>query len=129
MYVTLDGCEMPQNTTVFLGQGKSAFSVEFVEQENNLAESVKQYLRDDVVYCLSDCFIEENIYNSCFFAITKIKTYRHYVKNNKTVTKGGTLYRLITAGSVFIPREKVEFFKGVAKENLNKTGYNIFISK
>lgn len=129
VYVTLDGCEMPQNTTVFLGQGKSAFSVEFIEQESNLADKVKTVLNDNVVYCLSDCFVESSVYDKTLFAVTKTKTYRSYEKNSNKVTKGTTLYRLITAGSVFIPREKAAFLNSVAKENLNKTGYNTFISK
>ena len=112
---------------VFLGQGKSAFAFNFVLAENTLASDVKKYLPEGVAYCLGDTFASPEIYGRSKFTVTDTKTYRVYSKKGVSVTKNDELYRVITAGSIFIPIDKEDFAKTIYKENLNRIGYNEII--
>lgn len=131
VYMTIKEDEIcPEDNTVFMGQGKSTFAVSFIETDENPIETgVKKIINDNIVYCLSDCFVDSSVYDMCYFAITKTKTYRMYTKKSRTVNKGSKLYRLVTAGSIFIPRDKDEFLNEVRKKHLSKIGYNVFVSK
>ncbi len=129
VYLTLDDGLIPHDDVIFLGQGKSAFSVCFTPEDNHIAENMKQYLRSGTVYCLGDAFIDPDVYEKSLFAVTKTKTYRAYRKNGAMVTKDSELYRLITAGSIFIPRNAEEFSAFIQNNNVNRIGFNEFITK
>ncbi len=129
VYVTLSDDLLPKDDVLFLGQNKSAFSVTFQEEENTLEDSLRPYLRDDVVYTLGDSFTDRSIYEKSLFSVTKIKTYRIFSRENKRVYKSQTLYKLIRAGSVFIPENKEEFLSLVRNENTKTIGYNCFVTK
>ncbi len=129
IYLDLEDDLKPENTIVHLGQGKSTFAVSFEAKENNIEKEIAKYLRDDVVYFFGDAFVSADIYKECKFAATKTKTYRYYAKSGKTVTKGGTLYNLISAGSVVIPKDKDKFKKSIENNNVNVIGYNEIITK
>lgn len=128
-YITLKGDSDPEDGVLFLGQGKSAFAFSFVEEENKLSEQIKQYLPDGVAYCLGDTFTEPEIYDKCKFSVTDTKTYRAYSKQGGTVSKKDVLYRVISAGSVFIPVDIEAFADFVRKDNVNRIGYNEIIIK
>lgn len=118
-----------KNGIVFLGQGKSAFALEFKEEENTLAEALESLLPEGVVYCLGDVFAGPEIYENAKFSVTDTKTYRAYSRQGSKVRKDSVLYRIITAGSVFIPVDKEAFSASVRKDNLNIIGYNEIIVK
>lgn len=127
VYLTLDDDISPENGIVHMGQGKSAFSVTFVEQKNNLEEAIRKYIPEDVVYCMGDVFTRSDIYSDTFFAVTETKTYRHFRQQGNRVEKGGVLYNIISAGSVFIPCNKEEFVQNMSDNAFGKVGYNLFV--
>lgn len=135
VYLELDGIlsdsglEESKPFMVFLGQGKSAFYVRFTKGENRLAEMMRPYLREGVVYCQGDAFLPSDIYAHAKFSYAAVKTYRGYQTRDGRVTKGSALYRLIKAGSVFIPRDKEEFLSCAGYENGEAIGYNTYIAK
>ena len=130
VYVTLEDIT-PQNTVVYMGQGKSLFIADFVEVEDKSEEEftkkIKKMLRDDIVYCLSDVFVKTDVYTQTKFAITDIKNYRAYTVNRGQITKDSSLYKLISAGSVFIIKNK-EDYKSLQDATVNVIGYNTLIS-
>lgn len=127
VFVSLNSDTIPENTIVYMGQGKSAFYVTFNEAENNLQRQIASRLRDDVVYCAGDVFAEAELTEDTYFAVTSVKTYRHFTAESGNVKKGSMLYRPIKAGSIFIPRNKDDFIKGISKESFMKAGYNTLI--
>jgi hypothetical protein len=129
VYLDLEDDIKPENTFVYLGQGKSTFDVSFEEKENNIEEKIAKYLRNDAVYFFGDAFVSVDIYKTSKFAVTKTKTYRHYMKSGNKVTKGGILYNLISAGSVVIPNDKDEFKNIIQNHNVSVIGYNKIVTK
>ncbi len=127
-YVTLDTDLPPDDTTVFLGQGKSAFKVSFKEDADKIEEMIRKHIREDVIYVASDSFVEEKPYNDALFAITDTKNYRAYTTNYGSITKGSRLYKLIVAGSVFIPKDKKSLIEKFKAENAENIGFNKIIS-
>lgn len=121
-----------QNSSVFLGQGKSAFSVTFQEQIGDVdpqigdvdpiekfKKTVKRKLRlpektgekgvaaKSFLYFLSDAIVPQNLYENTLFAIVKTKEYRAFTtvvdKDGRVrVTKGEKLHHLVKAGSILI---------------------------
>ena len=131
-YVTLSNDSyLPQTKTqVFLGQGKSLFTVEFIKQKNTLTEEVAEILPENICYCLSDVYTTSEIYNSSLFSITQTKDYRRYITGESgKVQKGSVLYKLIKAGSVFIVSDKAKetFDTQIKRENCWKIGWNILV--
>ena len=129
VYLDLDDDLAPENTVVYLGQGKSTFALSFEEKENNIENEIKQYLRDDVVYFLGDAFVFDTVYKNCKFAVTKTKTYRAFQRVRNKVSKDTVLYNLISAGSVVIPHNKAEFVDFVNNEKVDLIGYNKIVTK
>lgn len=129
VYLSLEDDLIPHDDVVFLGQGKSAFSVQFTPEENSIDARMKSYLREDVIYCAGDVFADATVYDKSLFAVTKNKTYRVYQNNSGRVKKDSVLYRLLAAGSIFIPQNKDEFLATVRNENVNQIGFNEFITK
>ena len=128
-YIELEDSLEVNNGIVFLGQGKSAFTIEFTEESNTLTENIEHYLPEGVAYCFGDMFIGPEIYEYSKFSVTKTKTYRAYSRHGTKVSKDSVLYRIITAGSVFIPVDKESFVAAIKKDNLNRIGYNKMIVK
>ena len=127
---SLDIPKSSEKTQVFLGQGKSLFTVEFTEAENTLSQEVAKILPENICYCLSDVYTTSEIYNSCLFSITQTKDYRSYITKAKgKIEKGSVLYKLIKAGSVFIVSDKEKFNKQINqdKAHCQKIGWNILI--
>lgn len=130
-YVELDDSAiLPENmkTEVTIGQGKSLFTVEFVEQKNTndtIRKEVSKILPDGISYCLSDVFVNSEIYNCCEFAVTDTRDYRAYetTKEGK-VRKDSTLWKLIKAGSVFIVSALVKFSELTESANCKTAGFN-----
>jgi hypothetical protein len=134
-YVELeDDLTPPTNTIAYMGQGKSLFTVEFIYQEDAAAKNkfyaaVADKLHSDIVYCLSDVFVTSAIYDKTKFAITELKDYRAYTTPDGKVSKDSSLYRVIKAGSIFIPSNYTELKEMITDENTQIIGYNTIISK
>jgi len=129
VYAELADDIVPSDGIVYMGQGKSAFSVSFTEQKNKLVSDIQKYLREDVVYVAGDTFASASIYDDVFFAVTKTKTYRHFYKYKNKVSKGDKLYNIIQAGSILIPYNKKDFLKKLENTALKKAGHNSFVYK
>lgn len=128
VYLKLNDDVTPQGGIVHLGQGKSTFLVSYTEQKNTLKDDVARLLREDVVYCLGDAFISSEVYSNTSFAITSLKTYRHFQNTKNNVLKGDKLFNIIEAGSVFIPYDKSAFLSSVRNTPVRQSGYNFFVT-
>lgn len=124
VFAELDTDNVPAATTVFLGQGKSAFIVKFEKNETELTSLIKPHLKNGVAYCFGDSFVCSNVYNSVKFAVTKTKDYRSYITDNEKIKKGSVLYKVLCAGSVFIPDDKSAFKNAFMFENAEQIGFN-----
>ena len=115
---------------VFLGQGKSLFSVSFEERENTLEKEVESVLPQGTAYCLSDVFTDVGILDTCVFAVIQTRDYRAYITNaGRRITKGSVLYKLIKAGSVFVVSDKNRFAALTGNGHCQLAGYNRIILK
>ena len=92
-------------------------------------EAVERYLPEGVAYCCGDVFVGPEIYENSKFSVTDTKTYRAYSRQGARLRKDSVLYRVITAGSIFIPIDKEAFVTSIKKDNLNIIGYNEIIVK
>lgn len=135
VYVTIDDDfdeKVPQNTTVFMGQGKSLFTVAFTKVDDDVAEKLEEQiadkLSDNTYYCMSDVFVESNVYEKTVFAITDTRDYRAYKNDKGHITKDSTLYRLVCAGSVFVCHD-ANFAKRFKDSSVEIIGYNKVITK
>ena len=132
-YVELDDTLSPseKNSIVYMGQGKSLFTVSFEKQADGAREKfysdIASVLRRDVVYCLSDMFLRNDVYAHTVFAITDTRDYRSYTTADGRVTKGSRLYKLISAGSIFMPEDQTKFEELLADETVSVIGYNKYI--
>lgn len=119
---------------VFLGQGKSAFSVTFTEEENNLGNAVEYFLgkykRDyKFVYCLSDSFVTDFDDENVLFCAIDTKDYRSFrTKEQGRIEKDGNLHRLLKAGSVLYVKDSEQWTEKNKKVNAQNIGFNIFVT-
>lgn len=138
VYAELDIDYFPQSDCVFLGQGKSAFTVTFTEEKNNLDKSVKgildSYERNTdgqsypFIYCLSDCFISDFDNENVLFCAIDTKDYRAFkTRERGRIEKGGTLYRLLKAGSMIITENPDEWVNKNKEANAENIGFNTFV--
>lgn len=129
-----DDARIPKlHTSVYLGQNKSLFEVNIIEENNFTEEKLIDRLSNAVpegkhiVYCLSDTFASTTVYNKSVFAAVTTKTYRSFTTENGRVTKDSVLYNIIAAGSIFILNDTdTEAF---INQNANQVGYNSIIVK
>lgn len=141
---SLDGrCEI-----VSLGQGKVPFAVRFercADGEGDLAGMAAAALSKEkhpvpTYYCLGDLFLDDVNYEEFYtghlrFAVTKTKDFRNFRTGaGGRIEKSHLLYRLIRAGSVFMPAEKsaedlasVLAEKSVNQTNAKQIGWNRII--
>ncbi len=129
-YITLDdSAKVPENkVNVFMGQGKSLFTVEFSSEENTVSDSISKHLGKGVVYCFGDTLVDSSIYNSSKFAIVKTRDYRAYLTGEKgNVVKGSRLYKLIKAGSIFIADDFIALENSIKNQNCRQAGFNIIV--
>ena len=126
-----DSAVIPEEKTqAFLGQGKSLFTVAFIEQENTLESEVKKLLPEGVSYCLSDVFADAEILKHSQFSIVETRDYRAYMTNpGGRITKDSVLYKLIKAGSVFFVNGKAQFGILTDKTNCRLAGFNCIVTK
>ncbi|MBR2025235.1 MAG: hypothetical protein IKA02_05455 [Clostridia bacterium] len=134
VYGDFDDSVSLEKSIAYMGQGKSLFTVDFDKVDNdaisNFYSMVASCLNGNVVYCLSDIFMDSSIYEDTRFAITKTKDYRAYTTDGGKVTKHSSLYKLISAGSIFIPKiNKEDFCKKFNDETVTVIGYNTVIKK
>lgn len=116
IYLTVDDdTVLPTDKSVFLGQNKAAFKVEFIDkndENDDLTERLENLLTEKsikgIIYCLSDTFVTSAVYKDCSFAITQTRDHRSYETKREAdkdrpivIKKGGDLHKLIKAGSVF----------------------------
>ena len=113
-------------TFVYLGQGKSLFSLKFEEAENDIESKIKSLIGKNKVYCFGDTLACNYIYKASKFSVVDFRDYRAYeTKSNGEVEKGGKLYKLIKAGSVFISDDTSKIV--CSRGNCEKIGFNIIV--
>ena len=118
--------------SVFMGQGKSPFSVRFIKAENTLVRDVESVLSgapDDysLIYCLGNAVVNSNPCENTLFSAYRSSDYRSFMTNFNQSVKKGTLHRLIKAGSIFITDKPDEWMKDHSNKNAEKIGFNQFI--
>ena len=113
---------------VCLGQGKSLFSLQFEEAENDIEDKIKTLISDNTAYCFGDTLADNSIYETAKFAVVDFRDYRAYetLKDGK-VKKGSQLYKLIKAGSVFIS-DNISTIN-CSNKNCEQIGFNIIVKK
>ena len=138
LYVTLEDGIAPQNTTAFLGQGKSLFTVTFEkvadDEEQRFGEAIQKMLRPGMAYCFGDLFMRSENYKNTRFAITELRDYRVFATTYgrkgdqyyQSVHKDSVLYKTIKAGSVFLPKNEA-FMEEIADRNAQVVGFNILL--
>lgn len=137
VYAELDeGASVPESTVVYMGQGKSTFTVTFTPVEDGAKADfigrVADILRnEEVCYCLSDVFVDADIYGGVKFAATELRDYRAYTTCGGRVSKDTTLYKLIKAGSTFLVDGDrwAEFSKRITDPTVETVGYNCVVSQ
>ena len=119
--------------TVFLGQGKSAFSVKFTKKENDLEEKLQGLFNEnsrEIAIALSDTYVSKEIYDFCLFSNIKTKEFRNFRTNSEAKSfydrfkKSPCLKHLAEAGSMFIVKDKENFEKLINNENCQQIGLN-----
>ena len=129
-YLEIDGSieTDKMQTFVYLGQGKSLFSLKFEETENDIESKIKSLIGKNKVYCFGDTLANNGIYGTAKFSVVNFRDYRAYATNSKgKVEKGGTLYKLIKAGSVFISDDTSKIV--CCHDNREQIGFNIMIKQ
>lgn len=104
-----------KNDIVTMGQTKIPFAVKFEslkDQSFDLTEYVKNTLKQKSVckkriYCISDTLACDNLYNNHHFAIVKTRDFRNLKTSGSGFFKDSHLHHLISAGSVFFPKDNV----------------------
>lgn len=129
VYLTAEDDLPVQDTVAFMGQGNAAFAVRFVREDDRLDEQIAALLPPRTVYCLGDAFLPPTVYRHCAFACTDLKTYRTCTFTERGVSKSPLLHRLVTAGSVFIPRDAAAFEAAARHPSAQTVGYNRFVTK
>ena len=134
-YLEIDGSieTDKMQTFVYLGQGKSLFSLKFEEPpkdienpRSDMENKIKFLIGENKVYCFGDTLADNSIYKMAKFAVVDFRDYRAYATNSKgEVEKGGTLYKLIKAGSVFISDDTSKIV--CERKNCEQIGFNIMI--
>ena len=126
-YLTLDDTMTPPKgvSSLFLGQGKSLFSVTFREETDEIDEKLADLLGRNALYFRSDSFVYSDIYAFADFAVTQLRDYRAYKTSaGGRVEKGDKLHKLIKAGSVLIVSDTDACKKMIARKNCQIIGFN-----
>lgn len=124
----------------YMGQGKTAFLVQFKECEDNFTGKVIKFWKEKNKYpllhlALSDTYIEEpitKINEICYYVNVKLRDYRSFQTsyNSSSHTnrykKGKYLQHMIKSGSVFWVKENCEkqFYQMINHSNCKKVGFN-----
>lgn len=120
-----DGIELEKKSVCHMGQKQSMFSIEFIEDENNLLEKIVKKFKNEQqcwYYALSDIVITEEMNYSEFCMINKksIRNLETVIDNKQLRTKRTKKqYNLIQSGSVFYLKNPFD-----SKKNENCIGYN-----
>lgn len=136
VYAQLDVDESAVSSVqhVFLGQGKSAFSVTFSEEENSLENTVKDFISRNnkdyqCIYCLGDSFIADFDDGNVLFCAVDTKDYRSFMtKEAGRIEKNSNLYRLLIAGSILYVKDAEQWIAKNKKENAENIGFNNFVT-
>ncbi len=148
VFATIDK-EM-RNRVVYLGQDKSAFSLNFekvkqdlsieaiskdlIKYRNDLNEIINISLKCKVAIALSDIYVDKEIYDYCYFVNSQTKEHRTFKTMYKDVNKFIDRYEksadviyLLKAGSVFLIKNLKEFQECLKNENCQNIGLNICV--
>ncbi len=128
--------ENPSNQCVFLGQGKSPFTVTFFEEDNKLisdTEALLKYTHTDFsyqfIYCFGDTFVKDFNDENVLFCAVDTKDYRSFETTGKgQIEKGDCLYRLLKAGSIIICKNSAEWINANENKNAETIGFNTFVT-
>ncbi|MDR3259723.1 MAG: type III-B CRISPR module-associated protein Cmr3 [Fusobacteriaceae bacterium] len=96
---------------IFLGQGKSSFSVTVDECKELTNDILAAKLRSDMVYAQSDIYCSGDPWKMCLFSAIETRDFRVFTTKYEQQSsleqyqKHDNHIKLIRAGSVFIPKE------------------------
>lgn len=126
---------------VYMGQGKSVFSVSYKEIDNEIDNEIELFLANShigidlkgksLVYFASDSFVEPSVYDKVLFAATETRDYRSFTTVKRTISKSENLYKLIKAGCIFIIDNSVKKdIETALQNNIAQTaGFNKYYIK
>ena len=138
IYLTVeDKLEIPGDRTVYLGQNKATFLVDYTEEECALPTLTDMNAIPDegCIVCLSDTLADSSIYANASMTITKIRDHRAletvYQEKNRQprFRKDSVLYKLIKAGSVFwynTPEKRDQLLQNLQNAHCAVAGMNCF---
>jgi len=121
--------------TVFLGQGRSAFSVTAEQMKEPDIKFFSQASSKKVL-AISDMYIAASarqLYACCSFAVTQTKDFRVFTTNYDAKTqlarfdKDNKCVKLISAGSVFAVEDEETFINIINNPHAQTTGFNNYI--
>ncbi len=125
-----------QNKIIYMGQGKSVFSVTFEEKSNNFLPKVQNFFKNHdarLAFAISDLYVSKDIYQSCYFVNTKIKEHRTFETVEgaqnffQRFKKGTELIHLLQVGSMFWVKDFMMFSNMLCNENCQQIGLNAVI--
>jgi len=113
---------------VFMGADKSAFIMTVEDYEKSFEDTFSIGPDNGRIVLLSDAYVEENIYEYCYFAMTGTVTFRNIKSStgNYRLTKEKKKHTFLKRGSVLYPNDRSKVITKMQKPHLQKIGYNIF---
>jgi|GEM_PF-2147254 len=138
--------EYIKQKTVYLGQGKSPFSVDtYGDIDENIfsepTDKIKALLQPNILYVQSDLYLNEicenirDFYKNFWFVNAETKDFRGFVTDfTKTDIKNRfkrypTTIKLIKAGSIFYAKENIELLQKFDSSHAKIAGFNNIIFK
>ena len=119
-------------SVIYLGQRKSAFSLQFFEAEGaweRTEDKISSVLDKKTVYFFGDALAFHSIYEKSSFSVTKLVDYRSFMTKEGSIEKGKRLYHLIRGGSILRCDEAAyeELRLRISVENYQNIGWNHII--
>lgn len=117
---------------IYLGQRKSAFSLQFFEAEGEherIRTKVSSMLNRETVYFFGDALAFHSIYEKSSFSVTQLVNYRSFMTRADSIEKGKRLYHLIRGGSILRCGDEAyqELCRRISIENYQNIGWNHII--
>lgn len=137
VFAEIDNAELDgRSEAVTMGQNKVPFAVRFENADGfDLTGCIekafsKKPVCKDRIYCLSDAKAADDLYGGHSYAIVKTRDFRNLKTTQKRFVKSESLHHLISAGSVFFPKENVSSISRStnSQKNAETVGFNHVIT-
>ncbi|MBQ3225763.1 MAG: hypothetical protein IJB48_01760 [Clostridia bacterium] len=128
----VDPDTLSETKVIYLGQRKSAFSLQFCEAEGEfrrVQNKISLMLDRKTVYFFGDALVFHSIYEKSSFSVTQLVNYRSFMTKEGSIEKGKRLYHLIRGGSILRCDDEAyhELCRRISIENYQNIGWNHII--